>query len=486
MIDPSIIINGSRYADQIQARNSEGLQNLIGVIGQIGYDSKLRKMRQLENQQDRQAFANNSIFTNKLNTQLTADNAAKAKAANDQLVFNANLAKTYGEIGKTGAETGKLGAETGKITTDTGITRQNNTGSIWSAFLTGGPVAAKAQLENAKANGVINEAAYQYESNAINNLATMPNAAEQQQYAMGRFKGLQDPKYSLTTADNVLDNETTVRGQDITKTVADNRLGFDYQKEEADNQFKYDSLGQDDNQFWASFNQKDAQFYSDQDFQLMKAKIEKQQVKNETPEQKMERVNNVIGSADAARQAARAAVDAAALIKHPGIVSGTGLTSFMGMVPSTDAKDFKARLENLKSQVFLPTVKSLQGMGALSNAEGEKIASAVANLDPSIGQEAMAKQLTILAQEMSNSAKKAQKQTQNYATRGGTIQLQTQNRGNNQGGKVYTQAMIQQYASESGRTTQEVAQAVRDSGGTIRQFAERNLCYKSLITMGDL
>lgn len=210
MIDPSIIINGSRYADQIQARNSEGLQNLIGVIGQIGYDSKLRKMRQLGNQQDRQAFANNSIFTNKLNTQLTADNAAEAKAANDQLVFNANLAKTYGEIGKTGAETGKLGAETGKITTDTGIARQNNTGSIWSAFLTGGVPAAKAQLENAKANGVINEAAYQYESNAINNLATMPNAAEQQQYAMGRFKGLQDPKYIIPDENAVLSSETSI------------------------------------------------------------------------------------------------------------------------------------------------------------------------------------------------------------------------------------------------------------------------------------
>ena len=283
------------------------------------------------------------------------------------------------------------------------------------------------------------------------------------------FANAKDPaSIAFQTANNVADNETTMRGQDINKTVADNRLGFDYQKEEADNQFKYDSLGQDDSQFWASFNQKDAQFYSDQDFQLMKTKLEKQQVKNETPEQKMERVNNTIGSADAARQAARAAQDAAALINHPGIVSGTGLTSAFGMVPGTDAKDFKARLENLKSQVFLPTVKSLQGMGALSNAEGEKIASAVANLDPSLGQEALARQLAILAQQMSSSAKKAQQQTQNYATRGGTIKLQTQNRSNNQGGKIYTQSMIQQYAQQSGLTVQEVAQTVRDSGGTIR------------------
>lgn len=375
--------------------------------------------------------------------------------------------KTISEIGKTNSEAYKNNQQGGGYGLDNS---QKQLGAIQSAVqqasMTGDKGAAIIGLDAARRVGLITQEDYQQQEKML-----MAMAPEQvKAYAQSvTFANAKDPaSIAFQTANNVADNETTMRGQDINKTVADNRLGFDYQKEEADNQFKYDSLGQDDSQFWASFNQKDAQFYSDQDFQLMKTKLEKQQVKNETPEQKMERVNNTIGSADAARQAARAAQDAAALINHPGIVSGTGLTSAFGMVPGTDAKDFKARLENLKSQVFLPTVKSLQGMGALSNAEGEKIASAVANLDPSLGQEALAKQLAILAQQMSSSAKKAQQQTQNYATRGGTIQLQTQNRGNSQGGKVYTQAMIQQYAQQSGRTAQEVAQAVRDSGGTIR------------------
>lgn len=375
--------------------------------------------------------------------------------------------KTLSEIGKTNSEAYKNNQQGGGYGLDNS---QKQLGAIQSAVqqasMTGDKGAAIIGLDAARRVGLITPEDYQQQEKML--MAMTPEQVKA--YAQSvTFANAKDPaSIAFQTANNVADNETTMRGQDINKTVADNRLGFDYQKEEADNQFKYDSLGQDDSQFWASFNQKDAQFYSDQDFQLMKTKLEKQQVKNETPEQKMVRIDNTIGSADAARQAARAAQDAAALINHPGIVSGTGLTSAFGMVPGTDAKDFKARLENLKSQVFLPTVKSLQGMGALSNAEGEKIASAVANLDPSLGQEALAKQLAILAQQMSSSAKKAQQQTQNYATRGGTIQLQTQNRGNSQGGKVYTQAMIQQYAQQSGRTAQEVAQAVRDSGGTIR------------------
>jgi len=200
-LDPNIILRGSAMQQEIQQQNNAGLQKLIGMLGQIGYDGKVRKMRQLTNPEDQQAFANNSLFANKLNTQLAADKAAAAKAAADQLKFDADLNKTY-------AETYKLGSESGKIATETGITRQNNTGSIWSAFLTGGPVAAKAQLENMKNNGVISPESYQTELDALTNMPT--NAAEAQQYALGRFKGLQDPKYSLTTADNVLDNETSV------------------------------------------------------------------------------------------------------------------------------------------------------------------------------------------------------------------------------------------------------------------------------------
>ena len=250
-LDPNIILRGSAMQQEIQQQNNAGLQKLIGTLGQIGYDSKVRKMRQLEKPEDQQAFANNSLFANKLNAQLAADRAAAAKAAADQLKFDADLNKTYAETYKLGSESGKIGAEIGKIATETGITRQNNTGSIWSAFLTGGPVAAKAQLENMKNNGVISPESYQAELDALTNMPA--NAAEAQQYALGRFKGLQDPKYSLTTADNVLDNNTsadnnirstnaqiyginkTAETADENRAVQMKRLEFDQQQAEIKN-----------------------------------------------------------------------------------------------------------------------------------------------------------------------------------------------------------------------------------------------------------
>lgn len=395
--------------------------------------------------------------------QLQAQKTAQQKSLLDQQKIEADIGKTKSETQKNTIQTRGYGVENSvKLL-------ENANRALKVAAQTGDVNAAKMALNNAYKAGTITPELYDQYNQQIDSLSTKPE--ELMQFAQGIILSGEENamKYIQPDQNAMISAETTRRGQDIDRTIAENRLNFDYEKTDAENQYKYDALGQDESQFWADYNQKDAQFYSNQDFQLMKTRIEKQQVKGETPEQKMTRIDNAIGSADAARQAARAAVDAAALIKHPGIASGTGLTSFTGMIPSTDAKDFQARLENLKSQVFLPTVKSLQGMGALSNAEGEKIASAVANLDPSIGQEALTKQLTILAQEMSNSAKKAQRQTQNYATRGGTIKLQTQSQSNNQsGGKVYTQAMIREYAQQSGRSVQEVAKVVRDSGGTIQ------------------
>lgn len=232
------------------AAAEQGLQSGNG-FAQMIIGSQINRMRDIDNADERKAFANNNIFGRQLRAQIKLDDAAALKAASDQLKFNADLGKTYAEIGKIGSESGKIGAETGKISTETGITRQNNTGSIWSAFLTGGPNAAKAQLENMKNNGVISPENYQTELDALTNMPA--NAAEAQQYALGRFKGLQDPKYSLTTADNVLDNNTSVDnnvrstnvqkyGIDKTAETADEnravqvqRLEFDQQQAEIKN-----------------------------------------------------------------------------------------------------------------------------------------------------------------------------------------------------------------------------------------------------------
>jgi hypothetical protein len=73
-----------------------------------------------------------------------------------------------------------------------------------------------------------------------------------------------------------------------------------------------------------------------------------------------------------------------ALMKHPGLSSGTGMgSSVTSFFNGTDAKDFRVQLETLKSQQFLTAAKELKGMGALSDAEGARLEKSIASLDPS-------------------------------------------------------------------------------------------------------
>src|SRR3990167_10190439 len=69
---------------------------------------------------------------------------------------------------------------------------------------------------------------------------------------------------------------------------------------------------------------------------------------------------------------------------HPGLGEAVGvgfeksLIPFVGpIIPGTDRANFQAELEAFKSQVFLPMVQNLRGMGALSDAEGKKLTAAV-------------------------------------------------------------------------------------------------------------
>lgn len=53
----------------------------------------------------------------------------------------------------------------------------------------------------------------------------------------------------------------------------------------------------------------------------------------------------------------------------------------------TEAKDYRAKLEAMKAQVFLPMVQAMRGQGALSDAEGKKLTDAIGALDPGMSEE---------------------------------------------------------------------------------------------------
>lgn len=71
----------------------------------------------------------------------------------------------------------------------------------------------------------------------------------------------------------------------------------------------------------------------------------------------------------------------ARLETHPGLAGNLGKTGVIPNVPGSEAADASALIEQLQSQTFLSSVKAMVGLGALSDAEGKKIADAAASLN---------------------------------------------------------------------------------------------------------
>ena len=99
----------------------------------------------------------------------------------------------------------------------------------------------------------------------------------------------------------------------------------------------------------------------------------------------------------ATQQAAQGAMDTAAqslstvasLLNAPGLSSATGAGhQFNTWYKSGESADFRAQLAVLKSQQFATNIEAMKASGAtlggLSNAEGDKIQSTVANIDPDV------------------------------------------------------------------------------------------------------
>ena len=456
MIDPSIITRGAERAQMQQQQNFESLGELGNSIGRMVLGRRINTLQQFGTPEEKKAYANKSIYAPQLNAQIKADNAAALQA---QMVQQKHAA----DIGNTNAQAAERNSNVGKNIQQGVGYGLDNSGKLLAAAdkalmyaaQSGDPMAAKLALNNAYKAGSITPELYQQYSNQIDVLGNNPD--ELKNFAGNLiFAGAKDPASLLyQDANNAATNATAQRGQDISSQTT--MRGQDISAETS--RYSTDvgantaaaKLSQDGQQFGQTLelNQQKQYFEQNKPLEFKTGNdgftyavyangkgvkvigengqpIKGQSKTAETPEQKITRIDNVIGSADSARSAARAATDAAKLINHPGLNTGTGATSLLGLVPGTDAKDFQVQLENLKSQVFLPTVKALQGMGALSNAEGEKIAAAVANLDTKQGPEAMKKQLTILAQQMNQAAQIANRKTQNYASRGGTIPIQSQ------------------------------------------------------------
>jgi hypothetical protein len=95
------------------------------------------------------------------------------------------------------------------------------------------------------------------------------------------------------------------------------------------------------------------------------------------------------------------------LIEHPGRKAATGASYLLGRVPGTEARSFVSKLDTFKSQMFLPAVKALQGLGALSNAEGMKLTAAIGALDVEMEEKELESEMRRIGNYLYNKAQVA-------------------------------------------------------------------------------
>ncbi|MES2902690.1 MAG: hypothetical protein V4696_00750 [Pseudomonadota bacterium] len=88
-------------------------------------------------------------------------------------------------------------------------------------------------------------------------------------------------------------------------------------------------------------------------------------------------------------------------------------------VSGTSARDFEAELGAMKAQVFLPMVQSMKGMGALSNAEGAKLTTAIGALDPGMSEDAFRSSLDRIIGDLTEYRNRGAPQTKEGQQRGG-------------------------------------------------------------------
>jgi len=119
-----------------------------------------------------------------------------------------------------------------------------------------------------------------------------------------------------------------------------------------------------------------------------------------------------IAAANAAQGAidsAQATIDQAnAVANHPGRMSGLGTYDPRQLIRGTDPYNFNEEINKLKSETFLASVQGMKGLGALSNAEGQKVQSAIASLNTGMSKEAFDKQLSTITTIMQQAQQRAQ------------------------------------------------------------------------------
>lgn len=96
---------------------------------------------------------------------------------------------------------------------------------------------------------------------------------------------------------------------------------------------------------------------------------------------------------------------------HPGLSKAVGFNAAFPTTPGSDAANFEALIETLGSQSFLSQISAFKGMGALSDAEGKKLQSALSNFSIKQSPQQLKKNLGEVERLMTNARENVIKKT---------------------------------------------------------------------------
>lgn len=144
-----------------------------------------------------------------------------------------------------------------------------------------------------------------------------------------------------------------------------------------------------------------------------------------------------------------------AVKNHPGLEKAVGIKSAFPTTPGSDAANFEALVETLGSQSFLSQISAFKGMGALSDAEGKKLQSALSNFSIKQSPQQLRKNLGEVERLMTNARENVIKKTGAPASiAGGGVVVKSPKYGD------LNEQQVREFATSKGLTRDQAIQVI--------------------------
>lgn len=478
MIDPRIPMMG-QSPDMIEAVNSGFADG--GNFAKLLIGSQVNRMRDIEDPTQRQAFAKNNFFGRQLRAQLKEDEVAQAQALREQQKHDADIYNTL-------AQGGERIANAGKTTQETTVNRQRAMSSALAAAMRGDPRAANFMLEHGKTGGIIDDASYEQAKQFLTTNANNPEAISSLVESLGVTAAEKPEQYIQPDANTVANNitsranneatvEATLAGQQVQKEIADDKLDLEkliQQQREARANGEFETMQGEDGITYAVYKS-GLNAGKVEPLRIESGELFKQKAKNKLDSGALKQVNEYNSQLV---QAKASQVKIGGLLKD--LKSGTLNLSPQAIIAaegrarigqSTPGDLAIGRFNTAMNQAVNDVLMAAKG--TQTEGDAQRAAQVIAANPPRDNAAALqALQSLALIAKTNINALEGNLNTiyANFGMERPQPKANPPQASNKQptSGKVYTSAMVQQYAKSSGRSIEEITRKIKESGGVIR------------------